>query len=84
MQWRALWARRASSRKRSRRQPTEEAPGQTAAIVENDARRDDLAIWKHSSHIARVRRHCEERSDEAIQLFAEAKTGLLRRKRSSQ
>src|SRR5882724_5979053 len=42
-------ARRASSREAGRCQPTEEAPGQAAAIVENDARRDGLAISEHSS-----------------------------------
>jgi hypothetical protein len=45
-------ARRASGRKRRCREPAEEAPGQTAAVVENDARHDGLAIWKHSSLIA--------------------------------
>ena len=45
-------ARRASSRESGRRQPAEEAPGQTTAIVENDARRDYLAISKHSNPIA--------------------------------
>src|ERR1700737_1182575 len=45
-------ARGASSRKRRRRQPTEEAPGQTAAVVENDARGDGLAIWKHFCPLA--------------------------------
>jgi len=44
--------RRASSRKRRCRQPAEEAPGQTAAVVENDAARDGLAIWNHSKFIA--------------------------------
>jgi hypothetical protein len=44
-------ARRASSREGGRRLPTEEAPGQTATVVENDARRDCLPILKHSSHI---------------------------------
>jgi hypothetical protein len=37
-------ARCASSREGCRRQPTEEAPRQTTTIVENDARRDGLAI----------------------------------------
>jgi hypothetical protein len=44
-------ARGASSREGSRRQPTEEAPGQPTAIVENDAARDGLAISEHSSDI---------------------------------
>jgi hypothetical protein len=45
-------ARQASSRESCRRQPSEEAPGQTAAVVENDASGHDLAIWKHSNLIA--------------------------------
>src|SRR6478609_2135520 len=46
-------ARQASSRESGRCQPAKEAPGQTAAVVENDARRDGLAISKHSKPIAR-------------------------------
>jgi hypothetical protein len=40
-----------SGRKRSRRQPAEEAPGQAAAVVEDDAHAadDHLAIWNHST-----------------------------------
>jgi hypothetical protein len=40
-------ARRASGRKNGRRQPTEEAPWQTAAVVEHNARSDGLAISEH-------------------------------------
>jgi len=45
MQTRATKAARwASGREGGRRQPTEEAPRQTTTVVENDARRDCLAI----------------------------------------
>jgi hypothetical protein len=40
-------ARWPSSRERSRRQPTEKAPGQPTAIVENHARRDCLVFPQH-------------------------------------
>jgi hypothetical protein len=36
-----------SSRERRRRQPAEEAPWQTTTVVEDDPRRDGLAIRKH-------------------------------------
>jgi hypothetical protein len=49
---RADAARRASGRKGCRRQPAEEAPGQPAAVVENDAARDGLAIAEHFNPIA--------------------------------
>jgi hypothetical protein len=45
-------ARCASGREGCRRQPTEEAPRQTTAIVENDARRDRLAVSEHVGLIA--------------------------------
>jgi hypothetical protein len=45
-------ARWMSGRKRRRRLPAEEAPGQARAVVENDARRNGWAIWKHSNLIA--------------------------------
>jgi hypothetical protein len=51
----------ASSRESRRCQPAEEAPGQTAAVVENDARRDGLAIWKHSNLIAHEVSKCDMR-----------------------
>jgi hypothetical protein len=47
MQSRANAARQASGRKNGRCQPTEEAPGQTAAVVEDDAGSDGLAISEH-------------------------------------
>jgi len=82
---------RASGREGGCRQPAEEAPGQTAPIVENDARHDGLAIPEHAGLIAHggvsaiYRRHCEEQSDEAIQLLLQQlRDGLLRRKCSSQ
>jgi hypothetical protein len=42
----------ASSRESRRCQPAEEAPGQTATVVENDASGHYWAIWKHSNLIA--------------------------------
>src|SRR6266446_7165466 len=45
-------ARQPSSHESGRRQPAKEAPRQTTAVVENDARRGCLAIWKHSGLIA--------------------------------
>jgi hypothetical protein len=41
-----------SAREGGRGQPAKEAPGQTAAVVKDDAARDGLTIWKHSSLIA--------------------------------
>src|SRR5258708_39384254 len=84
--------RYASGRKCSRRQPTEEAPGQTTAVVENDARRSYLTISEHSGLIA----HQVSRRDMRLpppslrgalatkQSRFAAKNGLLRRKCSSQ
>jgi hypothetical protein len=46
----ALKRRWTSGRKRGRGQPAEEAPGQAAAVVEDDAATgQNLAIWNHST-----------------------------------
>jgi len=87
-------AGRASGRKRRRRQPTEEAPGQTPAVVEHDARREGLAIQKHFNLLAqRVSRRemrlpspslrgAKRRSNPFF--VKQLRDGLLRRKCSSQ
>jgi hypothetical protein len=44
-------AARPSARKRGRRQPSEKAPRQAAAIIEDDARggpASNVTIWNHS------------------------------------
>src|SRR6476620_835193 len=55
-------ARQASSRESGRCQPAKETPGQTAAVVENDARCDGLAIAKHSKTKARELSKRDKRS----------------------
>ncbi|MHB8267242.1 hypothetical protein [Bradyrhizobium sp.] len=50
MRIRAAARRFKSGVKRSRRQPSEEAPRQAAAVVEHDPCCGDRAVWKHAIH----------------------------------